>query len=142
MNPFSSLRDYQEFVYTLQQNYPAIKVSNLVVAPQGHFDARTTGELTFEHGYRLTIRELLIIENDAVRIYKYGYTFWQGNTKLARYDSQPHPNDPKLVSTHPHHKHIPPDIKHNRIPAPHIGFDSPNLPMLIEEVEGLVRLES
>ena len=41
-------------------------------------------------------------------------------------------------STHPHHKHIPPDIKHNRIPAPGLSFDEPNLPFLIREVEGLI----
>ncbi len=41
-------------------------------------------------------------------------------------------------STHPHHKHIPPDIKHNRIPAPNLSFDAPNLPFLIQEVERLI----
>jgi hypothetical protein len=51
------------------------------------------------------------------------------------YDPQPHPNDPTLASTYPHHKHIPPDIKHHRIPAPGLSFDRPNLPLLIEEVE-------
>lgn len=40
-----------------------------------------------------------------------------------------------LASTHPHHKHIPPDIKHNRIPAPGLSFTRPNLPFLIEEIE-------
>lgn len=51
------------------------------------------------------------------------------------YDPQPHPNDPALASTHPHHKHIPPEIKRHRIPAPGLGFDQPNLPFLIEEIE-------
>jgi len=36
---------------------------------------------------------------------------------------------------HPHHKHISPDLKHNRIPAPGISFKQPNLPTLIEEIE-------
>jgi hypothetical protein len=40
-------------------------------------------------------------------------------------------------STHPHHKHIPPNIKHNRIPAPGLSFDQPNLPLLIAEIEQL-----
>lgn len=39
-----------------------------------------------------------------------------------------------LASTHPHHKHIPPDIKHHRIPAPNLSFTIPNLPFLIEEI--------
>ena len=44
-------------------------------------------------------------------------------------------NDPTLQSTYPHHKHIPPDIKHHRIPAPEMSFTRPNLPFLIEEIE-------
>jgi len=57
---------------------------------------------------------------------------------LYWYDSQPHPNDPTLQSTHPHHKHIPPDIKHHRIPAPEMSFVKPNLPALIREIESLI----
>jgi hypothetical protein len=68
----------------------------------------------------------------------YGYELWYGSEKIAWYDSQPHPDDPTLASTHPHHKHIPPDIKHNRIPAPNISFTHPNLPVLIREVEDLI----
>ncbi len=58
------------------------------------------------------------------------------------YDSQPHPNDPTLASTHIHHKHIPPDIKHNRIPAPIMSFTHPNLPELIFEIEQLISSEA
>jgi hypothetical protein len=39
------------------------------------------------------------------------------------------------------HKHIPPDIKHHRIPAPNMSFTRPNLPALIQEVEELIRRE-
>ena len=41
---------------------------------------------------------------------------------------------PELAGTYPHHKHVLPDIKHNRIPAPIIRFEQPNLPALIEEI--------
>jgi len=34
-----------------------------------------------------------------------------------------------------HHKHIPPDIKHHRVPAPGLSFSSPNLSFLITEIE-------
>ena len=54
--------------------------------------------------------------------------------KLYWYDSFPHPNDPSLAATDPHHKHIPPDIKHYRIPAPELSFTRPNLPFLITEI--------
>ena len=51
------------------------------------------------------------------------------------YTSWPHPNDPTLAATFPHHKHIPPDIKRHRIPAPDLSFTDPNLPTLIAEIE-------
>jgi len=37
-----------------------------------------------------------------------------------------------------YHKHIPPDIKHNRIPAPQMSFSAPNISALIEEIEALI----
>ena len=43
-----------------------------------------------------------------------------------------------LSSTHPHHNHIPPDLKRNRIAAPNMSFLRPNLPALIHEIEGLI----
>jgi hypothetical protein len=49
-----------------------------------------------------------------------------------------HPHIPELASTDPHHKHVRPDIKHHRIPAPDLSFTHPNLPFLIEEVESQV----
>jgi hypothetical protein len=42
-----------------------------------------------------------------------------------------------LASTHPHHKHILPDIRNHRVPAPEMSFTRPNLPSLIAEVEEL-----
>ncbi|MFQ5751559.1 MAG: DUF6516 family protein [bacterium] len=41
----------------------------------------------------------------------YGYELWLYDKKISWYDRQPHPNDPDLPSTYPHHKHIPPNIK-------------------------------
>ena len=41
-------------------------------------------------------------------------------------------------STHPHHKHTPPNIKRNRLPAPQMSFSAPNLPALIREIEALI----
>ncbi|MEE4355379.1 MAG: DUF6516 family protein, partial [Desulfococcaceae bacterium] len=55
------------------------------------------------------------------------------------YDSQPHPNTPELAENHPHHKHIPPNIKSNRIPAPQLSFRQANLPVLIQEIETLIK---
>lgn len=138
MNPFQSLHDYEEFVYTLQQRFPAIQSSSLVLIRRGKRVAVLQGELIFAHGFRVTIKERLSYE-DAVVIEDYGYELWHNTDKIAWYDSQPHPDDPALASTHPHHKHIPPNIKRNRIPAPQMSFTQPNLPALIQEIEELGR---
>ncbi len=71
-------------------------------------------------------------------IVSYGYEVWRNADKLFWYDSQPHPNNPELASTHPHHKHIPPNIKRNRVPAPKMSFTPLNLVALIEEIEELL----
>jgi hypothetical protein len=138
VNPFQSLRDYEEFIYTLQQNFPLIKSSSLVVIQRGKRVAILQGELIFADGYRLHIRERLSYD-DIVVIEDYGYELWHNIEKIAWYDSQPHPGDPTLASTHPHHKHVPPNMKRNRIPAPHMSFIKPNLPTLIQEIEGLIQ---
>ena len=97
------------------------------------------GELSFEQGFRLVIRERLTYDRLPVVIDSYGYEIWREGVKLCWYDSQPHPNEPALQSTHPHHKHIPPNMKHNRVPAENMSFNRPNLPTLVAEVEALVR---
>ncbi len=84
---------------------------------------------------RLTIREKLSFSNSPGEIKGYGYEVWRGNEQMYWYDSQPHPNEPTLASTDPHHKHVPPDIKHNRVPAPGMSFREPNLPFLLAEIE-------
>lgn len=137
MNPFQSLRDYEEYVYTLRQHFSSIQRSTLVIVQRGRRVAVLQGELTFAQGYRITVRERLSFDTGSVQIEFYGYELWRGADKLAWYDAQPHPNDPALASTYPHHKHIPPNIKRNRISAPHMSFTRPNLPALIREIEEL-----
>ncbi len=135
MNPFQSLRDYENFVYTLPQRFPGIGMSTLVLAQRSHLYAELAGELVFATGHRLSVYERLTWDTGALMIEGYSYEVWLGSNKLPWYDSQPHPNNPDLATTHPHHKHIPPDIKHHRIPAPGLSFSQPNLLFLIEEVE-------
>ena len=139
MNPFQSLREYEEFVYTLRQQYPIIRQSSLVLIPRGRRLAVLQGEMLFEHGFRLQVKERLSDETGHVMIETYGYEVWRDSEKLMWYDPQPHPHIQELQSTFPHHKHVPPDIKHNRVPAPGIRFDQPNLIFLIEEVADLVQ---
>lgn len=99
------------------------------------------GELFFAQGYRVTIKERLSADDGTVLIEFYGYEIWRYVEKIAWYDAQPHPDNPELASTHPHHKHIPPNIKKNRIPAPNMSFTQPNLPALIAEIEALLAVQ-
>ncbi len=136
-DPFRTLEDYELFLYTLAENYPAVRNSTVTLVRQGSTLARVAGELHFDNDIRLMVRERIVYQRLPLVIDWYGYEVWQGEKKLYWYDSQPHPNDPSLQSTHPHHKHIPPDIKQHRIPAPAMSFSQPNLPALIKEIETL-----
>jgi len=137
MNPFRSLREYELFVYSLPEQFPAIGNSTLLLIQRGRTYAELAGELIFANGYRLVVFERLIWEKGSIEIEGYSYEGWQNSNKLHWYDSQPHPNINELSSTQPHHKHIPPDIKHHRVPAPGMSFTAPNLPFLIREMEQL-----
>lgn len=138
MNPFQSLRDYEVYVYTLTQRYSSILRSTLIVAQRGRRYVELAGELTLLDGFRLSVYERLTLETRKLTIEGYSYEGWKGSDKLYWYDSQPHPNDPTLQSTHPHHKHVPPDIKHNRVPTSNVSLEQPNLSVLIEEIEALI----
>jgi hypothetical protein len=135
MNPFQSLRDYETFVYTLPQSFPQIVHSTLVVARRGRLFAELSGEIIFASGHRLVVYERLTWDTGPLRLEGYSYEVWHGSEKLYWYDSQPHPGDPTLASTDPHHKHVPPDIKHRRIPTPDLSFTPPNLAFLIQEIQ-------
>lgn len=141
MNPFTSLRDYERFVYRIRDQNPIILNTNLVIVPRGRRTAVLRGELVFEHGYRLAVLERLSLDLETVVIESYGYEIWRGTRKIMWYDSQPHPNEQSLQVSFPHHKHVLPDIKHNRIPAPQMSFIKPNLPVLLEEMINLVSSE-
>jgi hypothetical protein len=137
-DPFRAPEDYELFLYTLAEQFPSVHSSTVVFIRRGATLARVVGELYFEQNIRLVVRERILYQRLPLVTDWYGYEVWQGQEKLYWYDSQPHPDDPTLASSHPHHKHIPPDIKHNRIPAPNMSFTRPNLPMLIQEIEELI----
>jgi len=129
----------------------------LVYIPTGTLFGRVEGMLSFKGDIILCVREYLNFELGAIM--RYGYEVSRAHIspdapsfptvaeycqasyahkdKLYWYDSFPHPNDPSLAATDPHHKHIPPDIKHHRVPAPNLSFTKPNLPFLIQEIEQL-----
>jgi hypothetical protein len=138
--PLTSAASYELFVYSIQQRFPQIKVSTLVLKRTGKLFGELFGQLVFEAEIRLFVKERLDFKNSLIK--GYSYEVWQGTQKLYWYDSQEHPNDLTLASSHPHHKHIPPNIKHHRVPVPELRFEEPNLPFLIQEIIDNLLLES
>ncbi len=135
-NPLKSLVGYSRFVAE-SLDRTTVERSTVAVWSTSPYTGVAEGEIFFLQGFRLRMREELDFE--AGLITAYGYEVYRGEEKLYWYDDFPHPNDPTLASAFPHHKHIPPDIKHNRIPAPEMSFSQPNLRLLIREVETLVK---
>ncbi len=129
-----SREDYEAIIYRITELSEYIEYSDLVLIHAGRKLATLTGNIYFQNDIRIQIREALDFDLEEW-ITGYGYVVYKGNEQQYWYDSQEHPNDPSLASTHPHHKHIPPDIKHHRVPAPHLSFSSANLPFLIKEID-------
>lgn len=124
------------FLYALPNTFPAIQQTTVVLIRSGKSIATAKGEVFFRDGIRLVMREQLL-SFAAVEIEDYGYEVWRDDALLYWYDSQPPPHIPELQATHPHHKHLSPDIKHNRVLAPGLSFSQPNLPFLVAEIERL-----
>jgi len=129
-----SLPDYSHFVAELL-NRPSVQRSTVAVWSASRYTGIAEGEVFFSNGVRLRLREEL--DFAAGLITSYGYEVYRGTERLYWYDDFPHPNEPDLAATYPHHRHIPPDIKRHRIPAPDISFTRPNLPTLVLEIEDL-----
>jgi len=133
-DPLRSLSEYS--LYIAQSfSQPNVKGSTVAVWSDSPYTGVAEGEVVFMNGLRLRMREE--VDFDAGIIISYGYEVYRGEERLYWYDDFPHPNDPTMASTFPHHKHIPPDIKHHRVPATGMSYNRPNLPSLINEIEGL-----
>jgi len=132
-----NIEQHEHFIYSIADNYPQIEFSKLIVKRKGAHFAFVEGEIFFKKNYRLKVFEA--IDFDLGRIESYGHEIYQGKEKLYWYDSHPHPNDPLLAKTHPHHKHVLPDIKHNRFPTEDIKFERPNLIFLINELLQIIK---
>jgi hypothetical protein len=131
-NPLQSLAAYSRFVAALLDR-PTVQRSTVAVWSASPYTGIAEGEVFFSHGFRLRLREEL--DFDACLITSYGYEVYEGEERVYWYDDFPHLHDPALAATFPHHKHVPPDIKHHRVPASEMSFASPNLPRLIQAIE-------
>ncbi len=162
-NPLRTRATYERFLYTLTAQYPSIRRSTLVYIPSGAYFGRVEGFLLFDahivlcvlehltflpHGeiehysYEVSRSEMMLDQLVELLAAEYCAAAYPHKQKLYWYDSFAHPNDPSLAGTHPHHKHIPLDIKRHRISAPDLSFTRPNLPFLVEEIERQVLQQS
>ncbi len=135
-NPLNSLAAYSQFVSELLTR-PVVERSTVSVWSASPYSGIAEGEVWFRYGFRLRMREE--IDFDESLIAAYGYEVYQDQEKIYWYDDFPHPHDPSLASTHPHHKHVPPNIKRNRVPAPNMSFVEPDLSNVLAEIEALIR---
>ncbi|TEU10470.1 MAG: hypothetical protein E3J21_26340 [Anaerolineales bacterium] len=126
-----TLEEYEEFVYDISNQFPAVRYSTLVFIRLDPLTAVVRGEVFFEGDIYLRVREVL--DFDSGFLQTYSYEVYRDDEQLYWYDDWSHPDIPELTSTDPHHKHVPPDLKHHRVPAPHLSF-CPNLPFLIKEI--------
>jgi hypothetical protein len=129
-----SLNNYETYVYSVQDLSSHIQSSSLIFIRRGKSWAEVKGSIAFGLDIILEVREVLYFTSENV-IQKYSYVVKKESTILYWSDSQSHPDASDLQSTHPHHKHIPPDIKHHRIPAPGLSFKEPYLTFIIHEIE-------
>lgn len=135
---FPSRIEYEALIYSLPGRYATeILLSTLRLYSTSALTARIEGIVLFTNGLELRIREFLDFRLG--RILDYSYTIYRGDEKIRWYDPQPHPESAALTQTFPHHRHEPPDIKHNRQPAPGISFTAPNFSILVADCLSLDR---
>jgi hypothetical protein len=135
-NPLNSARAYEELIYSLPDSFPSIQFSTLVLVHTSIDTARIEGDLHFAND--VVLRALQFVDFREKTIRQYSYELYQRGEKIWWYDPWPHPQEKSLASTRPHHKHVGPGIKRNRVPAPGLSFERPNLPFLIREIEILL----
>jgi hypothetical protein len=102
------------------------------LAPIGASLAKLEGRVECEGGISLEVWEL--IDFSTKRIRSYSYEVYRASEKICWYDSWEHPEIPALASTFPHHRHLPPNLRDNRLPAPGISFEAPNIDVVVEDV--------
>jgi hypothetical protein len=128
--------EYARLVYSLLADRPTVESHSVAVYTVSQTIGMTRGQILFRSGHVLQVFEQ--VDFVAQRILKYFYELTYQGEPLWWYDPMPHPDVPELQDTHPHHKHVPPDVKHRRVPAAGLSFTEPNLPRLLEEIESIV----
>ena len=131
-----SAKAYEEFLFALPDSFPSIEFSTLTLIRTSADTARIEGDLNFARETVLRVRQFVDFRERVIR--QYSYELYQRGEKVWWYDPWPHLSSKSLASTHPHHKHIGPDIKHHCVVALGPSFERPNLPILIQEIEKML----
>ncbi len=126
------IASYGAFVYALAERHPIVTQSALTLAPIGATLARLEGRIECQAGIHLEVWELIDFAKKRIRAYS--YEVYRSGEKICWYDSWEHREVPALASTFPHHKHIPPNLRDHRVPAPGVSFESPNLDVVLNDV--------
>lgn len=129
--PFPTRAEYERLLYGVAQDYPVVERSTLRLYSTSALTAIVEGSVFLNNDVEVRVVEVLDFKRG--RIQRYSYTVYRGGEKIRWYDPEPHAEVPELTATFPHHRHEPPDIKHNRRPAPGISFSEPNLDILIAD---------
>lgn len=128
---FPSREAYERLIYSLPETHPEIESSTLHLYTNSPTTCFVRGSIRFQSGLELRVFEYLDFSDG--ELLHYFYSVFRDEERIRWYDPQPHPENPDLAETFPHHRHEPPDIKHNRKPASGISFTEPNLPALIAD---------
>ena len=121
LNPPSSVADYSHFIAEIVIR-TTIDRSTVIVWSDSPYTGIAEGEIFVLNGFRRRLREELDFDTNLIA--SYGYEVYRGEQRLFWYDDFPHPELPGLASTFPHHKHVPPNARHNRVSTPEMSFMS------------------
>lgn len=132
MSLLADIASYSRHVHSLHERFAFVTASTLCVIPMGATLARVEGRLECAGGLAIEVWELVDFAEHRLR--SYSYEIYCGAEKVSWYDHWPHPELPELAVTFPHHRHLPPNLRDNRQPAPGIGFNHPNLDVVLTDV--------
>jgi hypothetical protein len=130
--PLDDIASYSASVYTLADRHVLVSNASLARVPIGATLAKLEGRIECQGGICIDVWEL--IDFTSTRIRSYSYEVYRSGEKICWYDSWEHPELPELASTFPHHRHIPPNLRDHRVPAPGISFESPNLDTVLQDI--------
>lgn len=126
-----SRSEYEHYLYVLLPQHAQVVRSTLRLFTNSAATSMVRGQIELDNNLVIRVFEYIDLADET--FLEYSYAIYEGEEKIRWYDAQPHPENPTLKPTFPHHFHSPPDIKHNRQPAHGISYSQPNLPAIIAD---------